>query len=512
MAGAFQHAMRRRPWLTVPLACLALPAAPAAAARECPEPTGGWRQAAPAEVGLDARILAAAVHSYQDRRGYAVRVYRHGCLVGQDTNGSAAARAQFETWGLTRTLTSLLAGRAMELGLLAPEEPVGAFLPEASAAHGALRVRDLLTLTSGLRSDPVRDEDVAVPDRLHDALVTEVAHQPGTRFHESPGAGALLVAVLERALGEDVQGFAQRELLGPIGVRAGGWRWIRDERGRSHGSYGLNMNVDDVARLGELVRRGGVWDGRRLLAERWMREALAPGAANPCHGWLVFTNAERGCTRTQDGTRYASNDRLLPRLPADVWQFRGRFDQLVTTFPALGIMVVRLGTRSGDARSGEDGGRWEADVGRQLLGAVRDAEPALTRERGDLVIRGSRPYDQPERLRDSLAPWFPPPLPPPGPARARAVVVDGASERVGRRRLVTLRVTCPARARMACAGELELEGARRPAAFAVEPGAVAPVRLRLAQRLRKPIVAPLRARTRDEAGGTEISGTVVLRP
>ena len=199
-------------------------------------------------------------------------------------------------------------------------------------------------------------------------------------------------------------------------------------------------------------------------------------------------------------------------LPADVWQLRGRFDQLVTVFPALGIMVVRLGTRGGDARSAEDGQRWERDVGLQLLGAVLDATPALTRPRPDATIRRVRPYDRPERLGDAFAPWFPPPLPPPGPPRARAVGLQQETQRISRRRLFAARVHCPPRALRPCEGELSLDGARGPKPFAVAPGTSAVVRLRLVRRPQRATDATLRALATDPAGGTRTALPLVLRP
>jgi CubicO group peptidase (beta-lactamase class C family) len=323
---------------------------------------------------------------------------------------------------------------------------------------------------------------------------------------------ALLVAVLERATGEDVQSFAQRELLDHLGIRPGTWRWVRDDAGHAHGSYGVSMVVGDFARLGELLRRDGVWEGRRLLPGAYVREALTPSAANPCHGWLVFVNRERGCTRTEDGYRITTNDRLLPRLPADTWQFRGRQEQLVTVFPALGIMVVRTGTRGGDSRSPEDGGRWESDVGLQLLGAVRDTEPELTRAHGDLRVERRSPYDRPERAGEALAPYFPPPLAPAGPPRARAVVLAQETRRVGRRRIVRVGVACPARAQIPCEGELEVEQARRPARFSLAPGTDGVVAVRLSQRLRRRTEVAARALAADPVGGVRSTLRLVLDP
>jgi CubicO group peptidase (beta-lactamase class C family) len=64
---------------------------------------------------------------------------------------------------MAKSVTSLMSGRAMTLGLISPDDPVGALLPEADGPHGAITMRDLLTMTSGLRWNGLRDYNIATP-------------------------------------------------------------------------------------------------------------------------------------------------------------------------------------------------------------------------------------------------------------------------------------------------------------------------------------------------------------
>ena len=38
---------------------------------------------------------------------------------------------QFESWSMAKSVTSLIFGRAMKLGLISPDDPVGSLVPEA---------------------------------------------------------------------------------------------------------------------------------------------------------------------------------------------------------------------------------------------------------------------------------------------------------------------------------------------------------------------------------------------
>src|SRR3954451_10760911 len=193
---------------------------------------------------------------------------------------------------MVQSLTSMLFGRAMTLREASPEDPVGSLVSEADRPHGAVTLEDLLTQTSGLKWNGWRDYNVfTMPDRVRDALTLAPVHPPGTFFEYAQSPVALLAEATGRSVGEDVQAFGQRELLGPLGIPAGAWRWVRDPAGHVQGFYGVNMRPDDFARLGDLLRRGGMWRGRRLLSRRYVQSALAPSRTNGCYGWLIWVNA-----------------------------------------------------------------------------------------------------------------------------------------------------------------------------------------------------------------------------
>ncbi len=426
---------------------------------------------------------------------------------------------------MAKSITSLVFGRAMTLGLVSPDDPVGALLPEADAAHGAITLRDLLTMTSGLRWNGLRDYDIAMPDRLHDALTVGIAHEPGAYYEYSQSGPALLANAVERALGEDFQAFAQRELFGPLGIEPGTWRWTRDSKGNEQGFFGMQMRPDDYARLGELLRRGGLWGGRRLLSQRYVREAIAPSPTNGCYGWMIWVNAAKPCIGPRIADRPKQDTRDFPAMPADMYRFSGLFGQIVTVFPTQGIVVVRTGFDSFVNFTG--GSSWEAGIYERVLGAVRDGEIPAPPDAADVAKVGERPgedkgfQDAALEPQEYTAPFAATPLPPAGPSRARALrlrLAHGAASRAG---VVTVRASCPARwpgrEPQACAGQATLPGARSAVAYDIPAGAARVLRFRLAS-------APLRtlrrtgrrtlevtAVNRDAATGTPARVDVTVR-
>ena len=55
---------------------------------------------------------------------------------------------------------------------------------------------------------------------------------------------------------------------------------------------GLWIGSLDHARVGLLMLRGGMWNGRRILSEEWVRACLMPAALNPNYGYLWWLNTD----------------------------------------------------------------------------------------------------------------------------------------------------------------------------------------------------------------------------
>lgn len=509
--------MPRRALLAAALAALALAAAatqPAQAAKRCAEPSpGGFDRATPAEAGMDAAKLRQAVDYGTTQLSFSVRVYRHGCLVAADRLEPANRNAQFESWSLAKSVTAMVFGRAMTLGLINPDDPVGALIPEADRAHGAIRMRDLLTMTSGLRWNFLRDYDVAMPNRLRDALTVGIAHPPGRYYEYSQTGPALLAEAVQRAVGEDFQAFAQRELFGRLGVAPRSWRWSRDGTGHTLGFMGVNMTPEQYGRLGDLMRRGGVWKGERLLSRRFMAEALTPSATNGCYGYLTWLNAAAPCVGPRIANRPVSDEVQFPALPRDLYRFAGLLGQLVAVFPKQDVVVVRTGLDASLA----GGANWEGEMYRRVLDSITDQRvdvpgaplraPAVDRTNPDIGLQHS--LLEPHEVASPV--FGLDPLPAAGPRRARAVQLRLAATRPSRRKAVLVRATCPRRADRACQGRATLGRGARPVAYRLAPGATKVLRFKLRKRPRLPVTVTAGAVNEDDAGGTKATVALTLR-
>ena len=74
-------------------------------------------------------------------------------------------------------------------------------------------------------------------------------------------------------------------------------RQITSHRATNSNSAAIGCAISaatrDQARIGLLMLRRGIWEGRRLLPEAWIAELLAPCALNQSYGLLWWLNTGR---------------------------------------------------------------------------------------------------------------------------------------------------------------------------------------------------------------------------
>jgi len=497
----------------------------ASAAKTCSEPLGGgWERSNPGASGMDAGKLQRALDYGSSELSFAVSVYRHGCLVAEDRLAPLNRNTQFQSYSMAKSITALAFARAMTLGLISPDDPLGSVIGEADRAHGEITMEDLLTMTSGLHWNFFRDYNIFMPDRITEALTVAVEKRPGSYYEYSQSGPTLLAESVERAAGEDFQKFVSRELFAPIGIEPGSWRWGRDRAGTTQGFFDLNMKPGDYARLGELMRLDGVWRGRRLLARDVVREALTPTDTNGCYGWMIWLNAGKPCVSPRVTKRPVSDERSFPGLPHDFYYYAGLFGQVVAVFPSQDLTVVRTGLETSFIPTGGGEG-YQSRLFKMILGSITDQrvrpEPDPEKARNVSGADGDRglftAFREPDQFTE---PQDLPPLPPAGPARARATTVAAAKREAPSDHKVALRLGCPplspARGADACRG-FARAGKGRKREYRLEPGQAARIVVplsgrdarRLNRRGRSEILAA--ARNADAAQGTRSTATVELR-
>jgi CubicO group peptidase (beta-lactamase class C family) len=224
--------------------------------------------------------------TYPDVR--AIAVHHKGALVLEEYFYGFERDRPHQMRSLTKSVISLLAGAAVDRGLLSADEPVVARLGYTSIANpdprkDRITLTDLLSNQSGLACD---DHDGASPGnevKLYDAadwpkafVDLPVLAEPGTSGRYCSFGFITAGRIIELAAGKPLAEFAQEVLFDPLDISPAQWRWtfVLDRSQRNEFGQ-IYLRPRDMLKLGLLIHQRGVWQGRRVISESWIDAAVA---------------------------------------------------------------------------------------------------------------------------------------------------------------------------------------------------------------------------------------------
>jgi CubicO group peptidase (beta-lactamase class C family) len=339
------------------------------AAPAAPWPTKAWPEATPDSQGLDRATLealsfefAAGKHGYID----SMLVIRHGSVVyeksyAQDYDklflGKGAPgiynyydpgwhpyykRTKLHTMqSVSKSVTSALIGIAIGRGEIPGVDAkmmpyFSAFKIPPDARRDRMTLSDVLTMTTGIRWDEESTEytdpanNCAVMEAREDwvryVLEQPMAEDPGKVFVYNSGATMLLSELIRKTTGKEADDYAKQHLFAPLGIE---YFWKRMPKGLADTEGGLYLAPRDLAKIGYLYLKDGMWDGKRILPAGWVKASTAPS------------------THTPDGSYgYGYQWWVMPRKGPgtyDAYAARGYGGQLLIVVPELELISVFTG-------------------------------------------------------------------------------------------------------------------------------------------------------------------------
>lgn len=235
-----------------------------------------WVRVAPdkvaSECGLDPALLKQADKKMGDNP-YAVVRYGKLCHEYLNTTGI------YHVASITKLMASLTVGIATTKTQLSDQSLVTEYLPWWGR-HGInpqAKLAHVLAMTS-----TARDLSWGKKGKWsYDALATREVDR--------------VIPIVNRALSREPWAFpgvksmtelAKTQLMDKIGMRSTSWLGFTT-------GYSMLSNVRDVARLGQLVLRNGMWNGKRILSEEYVYRMGHPAFedANSGYGYLMMLNS-----------------------------------------------------------------------------------------------------------------------------------------------------------------------------------------------------------------------------
>lgn len=206
---------------------------------------------------------------------------------------------------VTKSVIALLTGIALDRGAIqSVDQKVLEFFPDYTVKRGEktiydVTLRHLLTMTAPYkyRSEPWTK--VCTSEDWTKAALDLLGGRSGITgaFRYATLGIQILAGVLEQASGKKVLEYANEELFQPLGIPVSSahgasskedqfdflmnknprrHEWYTDPQNNVTAGWGLTLSATDMAIIGQMCLEGGVYQGRQILSEKWIREMTTP--------------------------------------------------------------------------------------------------------------------------------------------------------------------------------------------------------------------------------------------
>ncbi|MBR4760611.1 MAG: serine hydrolase [Lachnospiraceae bacterium] len=249
---------------------------------------------------------------------YGAEVYEDGILTHSfgDTTENL-----HEIYSATKTILSIAVGIATDENRFDISRPIIDYLPadrtaklsdEQKWVFQKLPVQRFLTMSVG--ELPFRPEGDSYLDF---SLNTPLPHPEDKVFCYSNISAYLVGVALTQALGTDLGGFIEERIFEPLGITR--FEYGRCPDGYFYGASAMKLTVHDLSRIGLLLYHKGMFEGKRILSEAYVKEATSIQQMNREGGYGYYIWKYR-----------------------DGFSINGKWKQKCYVLPDRGLMVTYL--------------------------------------------------------------------------------------------------------------------------------------------------------------------------
>lgn len=218
----------------------------------------------------------------------------HGAEAWQDGKLVAAfgntTGTRFPIYSITKSFVSIAVGIAADEGRLDVNDAVLRYLPgeyvhsmseKQREAYSHITLRRLMTMSVAGYPFAVSGENW-----LESILRIPLCETESPSFAYSNIPAYLVSVAAAEAVGERLDQYLNRRLFNPLGISAPTCQFSPE--GYFYGASGLELTVNELSRIGWMLSCCGIYDGKRIVSEAYIKDAVSIKQMNREGGYGYF--------------------------------------------------------------------------------------------------------------------------------------------------------------------------------------------------------------------------------
>lgn len=230
---------------------------------------------------------------------------RDGQVVYEDTWRGFTAEDAINVNSVTKGIMAILTGIAVDKGCIkSVDDKVMDFFPDYQVKRGEktiydVTIRHLLTMTAPYKGKSEPWKKVCTSDNWMKTTLDYLGGRQGItgKFRYATLGIHILSGIIEKATGEKCIDFANKNLFLPLGIpehtlhgtsdkedqfnffmNKGPRKneWYSDPQDTVTAGWGLCATGRDLAKIGDMVLNGGVYEGKQVVSGEWIQEMTSP--------------------------------------------------------------------------------------------------------------------------------------------------------------------------------------------------------------------------------------------
>ena len=292
-----------------------------------PNDTRFFERVTPEECGIDSNTVkefTEALVSNPKVALHGIMLLRNGKVFFEADVGTQSAQLPKATFSQCKSVVSLAIGMLITEGKLKLSEKIVDIFPMPLIAGAKIRLKDLtvkhlLTMTSAVSFNEV--QAMTTSNWVKSFLNSTLDGQIGKDFRYNSLNTYMLSAIIKEKTGMGLSEYLDSSLFKELGITD--YYWEKCPDGIEKGGWGLYIRREDMAKIGQLVMQKGIWQGKRLIKEKYIEQAVTEKAEAPAQFGDFNYGYHIWCGRAEKS-----------------FLFNGMFGQNLLGYSDNGVMIV----------------------------------------------------------------------------------------------------------------------------------------------------------------------------